>query len=195
MKIADNLANKCDENLGNYPEAIDWYENKIENPETLEDSVFAIIDLEHLYLLMGNDTNLRSSSYIGKLCQYKPVSLKAFKNHRDELISLLHGQDHNQSVNPENLFITIDPKNNCINIAPNPFTDRTRIYYDVDSETNIKINIYNNLGQLVETITEIGKSMGQHFYEFDASGLEKGIYFCTIISNGKPSGSLKMIML
>jgi hypothetical protein len=82
-----------------------------------------------------------------------------------------------------------------IEINPNPFTDRTRIYYDLFYESDIKINIYNNLGQIVETITEIGKPKGQHFNEFDASELENGIYFCTIISNGKPSGSVKMIVL
>jgi hypothetical protein len=195
FQLADNLANKCDENLGNISAAIEWYENKIDNPETLEDSVFAIIDLEHLYLQMSNDTTQRSFTYTGKYSQYKPASFKAYKDHRDLLIELLHSWD-NEQANDDNPLIKNDINDNgYFVIAPNPFTNKTKINYHLDNESTVQINIFNNLGQLVETVTEIGKPKGNYSYEFDASELNTGIYFCTLIVNGKTAASMKMMLL
>jgi len=79
-------------------------------------------------------------------------------------------------------------------VAPNPFTDRTMISYNLDHESSVQINFYNSLGQLIETVTEIGKPKGNYTYEFDASELNRGLYFCALVINGKPEASLKMIV-
>ncbi|MCK9401000.1 MAG: T9SS type A sorting domain-containing protein [Bacteroidales bacterium] len=196
LKISDNLANKCDEKLENYPDAIAWYENVIENPETLEDSIFAIIDLEHLYWEMGIDTTLRSSSYIGRLSQFKPKSFKAFKDHKDDLLLLLHGASVNNMSNPEIPSINagtqlIDQLRNI----PNPFKGKTKIYYDLDIESDIQLNIYNNIGQLIKSISVGNKPKGTDFIEFDASGFKAGIYFYSISKNGIRAASKKMLIL
>ena len=196
LKISDNLANKCDEKLENYPDAIAWYENVIENPETLEDSIFAIIDLEHLYWEMGIDTTLRSSSYIGRLSQFKLKSFKAFKDHKDELLQLLHGINANNASVPEiysNNAGTelVDQLRNI----PNPFNGKTKIYYNLDFESDIQLNIYNSLGQLVKSINEANKPMGTYFIDFDATGFKAGIYFYSISINGTTLASKKMIIL
>jgi hypothetical protein len=196
LKLSDNLANKCDERLENYPDAIAWYENVIENPETLEDSIFAIIDLEHLYWEMGIDTTLRSAAYVGRLSQFKPKSFKAFKDHKDELLLLLHGSNSNNISNPD-----ISSNNTGIELIdqlrniPNPFKGKTKVYYNLDFESDIQLNIYNNLGQLIKTIPEGNQPKGKHFVEFDAIGLPGGVYFYSLLVNGISKSSQKMMVL
>jgi hypothetical protein len=86
-------------------------------------------------------------------------------------------------------------KNFTFKVNPNPFNTKTKINYSLDNESTIQIKVFNNLGQLVETITETGKSKGSHSYDFDASELNTGIYFCTLIVNGKSAASMKMVVL
>ena len=49
LPLAMSLANKCDEEMGNYTDAINWYEGVITNPEsTYNDSIFATIGARHI---------------------------------------------------------------------------------------------------------------------------------------------------
>jgi len=43
--VADFLATRCNVTLQNWQPAIDWYEDRIENPPSYQDSIFAVIDL------------------------------------------------------------------------------------------------------------------------------------------------------
>lgn len=72
IQLADIFANQCNIKLSNWPDAINWYENRILNPPSVEDSIFAIIDLGYLYFLMEN-SGLKSA-YKGSLKQFIPVS-------------------------------------------------------------------------------------------------------------------------
>jgi hypothetical protein len=60
---------------------------------------------------------------------------------------------------------------------PNPFDKNTLIEYSVLSTSKIEIKIYNNLGKEVTTLVEKVKPAGNHSVNFDASGLENGIYY------------------
>ncbi|MCF7859834.1 MAG: T9SS type A sorting domain-containing protein [Candidatus Cloacimonetes bacterium] len=197
LKLSQNLANKCNEKLENYPDAIEWYENIIENPESLEDSIFAIIDLEHLYWQMGIDTTLRSATYVGRLGLFKPKSFKAFIDHKDELLTLLHGGQSNSSEDEE-----IEQFNHEITMNgelgqnfPNPFNGTTQISYHLMVESNVKLNIYNYNGQLIKSIEEGSKLKGTHVVLFDSNGLKSGIYFYSININGQTTDSKKMTIL
>ncbi len=56
--LASYLANKCDEELCYWQESIIWHQNIINNPNSsFNDSLFASIDLEHLYLKLGVSNN------------------------------------------------------------------------------------------------------------------------------------------
>ncbi len=85
--LASSLANKCDEKLGNYEEAIGWYENVLTNPNAgFNDSIFAAIDLGDLYLRMIE--GVEKVTY-GKMTQYKPESIQAHKLHTYAALDLL----------------------------------------------------------------------------------------------------------
>ena len=59
---------------------------------------------------------------------------------------------------------------------PNPFNPSTTIKFALPIESRVKINVYNTLGQLVETLVDKEMESGNHEVNFDASRLASGIY-------------------
>lgn len=85
--LASSLANKCDEKMENFTEAISWYEEILTSPETsFNDSIFAAIDLGDLYLRLGEDGE---KGVCGKLEQYKPESKEVHRIQTERALSLL----------------------------------------------------------------------------------------------------------
>ncbi len=91
LGLADNLANKCNEKLENWQQAIDWYEEKIANPATLEDSVFAVIDLGYLYHKINN--NIRGKSQHNSVKESSMIN-NNFESTRDSLLLFLSSQNN-----------------------------------------------------------------------------------------------------
>jgi len=65
---------------------------------------------------------------------------------------------------------------------PNPFNPSTTIRFSLPKETQLKINIYNMLGELVETLAEGIYKAGYHKVTFNASTLSSGAYIYRIES-------------
>lgn len=196
-KLGENLANKCDEKLGNFETAIDWYEDVIEDPPSLQDSIFAIIDLENCYFLMGIDTSLKSS-YCGRMPQYKLSTVQAHLDHRDELLLLLLNSYKSGGIEDAELpeiENTVDKPGVLFQNNPNPFSGSTNIQYSISDNAGVEIELYNYNGQLIKTINEKTKTKGTHIIDFDASGLKNGIYFYSLKINGQTTDSKKMVIL
>jgi hypothetical protein len=66
---------------------------------------------------------------------------------------------------------------------PNPFNPSTTIRFSLPEETQLKINIYNMLGELVETLAEGTYEAGYHKVTFNASSLPSGAYIYRIESS------------
>jgi len=60
---------------------------------------------------------------------------------------------------------------------PNPFNPTTVIRYGVPAKTQVKLSIYNVLGQRVQTLINAQKSPGRYQVSFDGSHLASGLYF------------------
>jgi hypothetical protein len=60
---------------------------------------------------------------------------------------------------------------------PNPFNAKTSINYTLDVQSEVKVEVYNLLGQKVETLTEGLKPAGNHNLVWDASEVASGIYY------------------
>ncbi|MEJ2545484.1 MAG: FG-GAP-like repeat-containing protein, partial [Calditrichaceae bacterium] len=63
---------------------------------------------------------------------------------------------------------------------PNPFNPSTKIKFDVPVASDIKIILYNILGEKVRTLVNIKYAPGRHEYVLEASGLAAGLYFYRI---------------
>lgn len=63
---------------------------------------------------------------------------------------------------------------------PNPFNPTTTIKFSLPTSDYVSINIYNTIGQLVETLANKNFQSGYHTLDFNASNLPSGIYFYRI---------------
>jgi hypothetical protein len=77
---------------------------------------------------------------------------------------------------------------------PNPFNPSTVISYSLPSSTNVKLIVYNTLGQNVRILENGFKNAGKYSINFDASHLPSGIYFYKLEAGGF-SQINKMILL
>lgn len=60
---------------------------------------------------------------------------------------------------------------------PNPFNPTTKIKFSIPKESNVKLVVYNMLGQTVSTIYDGRLDVGTHYVEFNGSSIPSGIYF------------------
>jgi len=60
---------------------------------------------------------------------------------------------------------------------PNPFNPSTRIKFAIPEESDVRMSVYNTLGQEVAEIINGRLKEGYHEVEFDAGTLTSGIYF------------------
>ncbi len=83
---------------------------------------------------------------------------------------------------------------------PNPFNPITNISYTLPEESNVKLTIYNPLGEVVETLVDEVQSASRYEVVWNAINVTSGIYFYSIevsptgLSNGFKQ-SRKMILL
>lgn len=59
---------------------------------------------------------------------------------------------------------------------PNPFNPNTMISFELPSEAQTKLSVYNVLGELIFVLENQRLSAGRYEYEFNASGLPTGVY-------------------
>ncbi|MCF8303026.1 MAG: T9SS type A sorting domain-containing protein [Bacteroidales bacterium] len=190
QRVGDFLANKCDVELENWQPAIAWYEYHIQYPESFEDSVFAIIDLGYLYLLMENGGE---KSYTGNLQQHVPYSKDQFFAKRDYLLSLLPGEKQGEEPGLENMEGLQAGK--LLQNRPNPFSNKTTIYFKLEKPATVAVKVFNNMGILKYNFTNSYMPKGKHRLEISADDLASGVYYYTLEINGKKAGVKKMVVV
>jgi len=192
-KLAEFLGNLCDIKLENFPDAINWFENIIENPASMEDSIFAIIDLSHTYFLMENSGF--KASCTGKFSQYKYSSIDEFDISRDYHIDLILKQKKDGA---KDIFAEdpIDSRNNSISsIFPNPCTSDCSIQFSLDRSAQIIIRLFDNSGKEVKLLLNQPINAGFVSIPIDSSNLKNGVYFYTIEINGQRIESQKILLI
>ena len=63
---------------------------------------------------------------------------------------------------------------------PNPFNPSTTIRFLIPEQQNIRLSVYNLLGQRVRTLIDEEMKAGRHSVVFNAAGLASGVYFYRI---------------
>lgn len=77
---------------------------------------------------------------------------------------------------------------------PNPFNPSTAIRFSLPQVSDVKVKIYNTIGQLTATISEGVQQAGEHTIIWDASGFPSGVYFARL-EVGEHSQNVKMVLL
>ncbi len=60
---------------------------------------------------------------------------------------------------------------------PNPFNPTTTISYELPFASNVKLNVYDELGKVVASLVDEQQNAGAYSVVFDGSKLSSGIYF------------------
>jgi len=81
-----------------------------------------------------------------------------------------------------------------VSIYPNPFSKSTMIEYEVELDAQVKLAIYNHLGQQVEVLVTGQQNRGKHQINWNAEGLPSGIYFYRL-TTGSRSSTGKMVVV
>jgi len=191
-KLAVFLSNKCEIEMQNWQTAIDHFEGIIENPETPEDSIFAIIDLGYTYLLMG-DSSYKSTAQ-GRLLEHKPVSQETFSTKRDYLLSLLPFEKSGQQIE---LPFGANKQGELLQNVPNPFSNTTNIQFNLNSNefSIVEIRINDQVGKEVQRILVKSANEGANTIELNMQGLPSGIYYYSLIVNGTQTDTKKMVVV
>ncbi len=167
-----------------FDEAIEGFEDILDNAECLADSVFAVIDLEALHLeareWARRDTLDRVRSILfGTKPEIAPVNFRQHREHTDELLALLNGADafNTKPIVPDEYFLAQN--------YPNPFNSTTKIQYGLPVATHVTIRIFDIMGREVATV--LNKPHQAGFYTHVWSGKNKfdvpvssGVYFYRI---------------
>jgi PKD repeat protein len=66
-----------------------------------------------------------------------------------------------------------------VQVFPNPYKGKTNIAYALTGLSNVKIEVYSSLGELVKVITDEKQTAGSYKYQFSAAdnGFAQGVYY------------------
>ena len=81
---------------------------------------------------------------------------------------------------------------------PNPFNPVTKINFSIAADSKVMLKIFDILGQEVATLFNGELSAGEHQLDFNASGLNSGVYIYRLDAagvNGKNFSSVKKMIL
>lgn len=96
-----------------------------------------------------------------------------------------------RSNNYSNSFVSIKENNeaNNVSVFPNPFSGSTSIFYTLNQKSKVIIEVYNSIGQKLETITNEEQVSGNHQCNFNTAekGYGAGVYFVKFSVDGKVS--------
>ncbi len=89
------------------------------------------------------------------------------------------GEDVQAVVNPT--------ESGVVQAYPNPFNPATVLQFTLKTKANVRIQVYDITGRLVQTLTDAPWQSGTHSVSFDASRLASGVYLARtqILENGK----------
>jgi parallel beta-helix repeat protein len=165
-----------------YYGAIADYEDILLSSPPLLDSIQVAIDDAMAWLLAElNPGSGPTPNSIGRIPSLKTTSMQTYQAKVDELWALRNGET--ASRNPK-LPLVYELHQNY----PNPFNPDTRILYSLPEAAQVKIAVYNVLGQKVITLCNDYRAAGKHRVSWNGKstgGIEvsSGIYFYRIEAN------------
>ncbi len=60
---------------------------------------------------------------------------------------------------------------------PNPFNPSTTIKYSIANQANVQLQVFDAIGNLVETLIDKAQTAGVYTVEFTAKGISSGVYY------------------
>lgn len=95
------------------------------------------------------------------------------------------------SVTSLNNNIAAQRQQTVLEVFPNPVLDEAYIRYQAPEATQVHLTMYNLLGNTVKKM-QLDSNKGQ--VAVNATGFKPGIYFCTLVADGKSISTKKFIV-
>jgi hypothetical protein len=127
--------------------------------------------------------------YIGQTSDHGYLGVAKTDNEYTTLIRL--GKDPLLAVKENNLLPLYYKMSQNY---PNPFNPSTTIKFDLPKTSDVRLEVYNLAGQIVQTIINKKIPAGSHQVEFNAHNLSSGVYYYRI-HVGEFQDVKKMILL
>lgn len=161
-----------------------------------EDGVNFMEDLSNSFIITNED---KSENKIEKIINTSKKCLKLVVQNHDilnnivdmninvklffgaKISSIDRNDDHN---NPKVSFYSY----------PNPFNNSTTIHYDIEKDSNVRLDIYTILGQKIETLINAFHEKGRYILNYEGINLSSGIYFA-FLQTGEISKSIKLLLI
>jgi len=77
---------------------------------------------------------------------------------------------------------------------PNPFNPSTTIQFSIPEQANVKLEVFNTIGESVSLLVSENLNAGTYEYEWNAEGFQSGIYFYALTA-GSFTQTKKMILM
>lgn len=90
---------------------------------------------------------------------------------------------------------TIASEFNLYQNYPNPFNPVTNINFSVAKSSDVKIRVYDILGNVVAEPVSGNMKQGSYSVDFNASGFASGAYFYSLMINGERVSTKKMLLV
>jgi hypothetical protein len=152
-----------------------------------EGTLAGLINTDNLPLEIGRDKPGGTEVFHGKMDDIR-IYNRALN--QAEVTSLYNGLtfvvDHNNSNMPDKFILEQN--------YPNPFNPTTKIKYSVPLLSNVQVNIFDVLGNEIETLVNAEKTAGNYELIWNAINLPSGVYFYKIRA-GDFVQTKKMILL
>jgi hypothetical protein len=94
---------------------------------------------------------------------------------------------------PENPTLGLNLPEASIKAYPNPFQSSVTLHYRIASPGNVKIQLTNAAGQLVQEINQGDRPAGLHYVTINVPGYATGIYFARMFVNGKKYKAVEIL--
>ena len=149
---------------------------------------------------MGRDESNQTINYINS---GQIPTIKFYQESSDKFIEL-KGEIPNFKNLSVNLINELESKNESLpnkvelfSIYPNPFNPTTQVNYSLDESYNVKINVFDINGKVVENIISKVQNSGNYTIQWNAKNKSSGIYFVKLIAenNFKRFSQTQKIML
>lgn len=76
---------------------------------------------------------------------------------------------------------------------PNPFNPSTKISFALPVESDVTVKIFNVIGEEINSIAKGTLGAGSHSFDFNASGLNSGVYFYSLEAHGTDGSSFSEV--
>ena len=77
---------------------------------------------------------------------------------------------------------------------PNPFNPGTMISFSINQNSNVRLDIYDVRGSIIESLINRNLTNGSHQYYWDASQNSSGVYFVRLMVDGVNKTQKVMLM-